>query len=134
MSSAAPTASTARPYRQTLRIIERIILWPFYLTKKESLNFSCGKAVIAWSTQWHADFISLAWRRFCYWKGEIMKRLFGGVVAGCLLGLLLIGGAGAQEPGTRIRVLIPFDFTAKGKTLAAGEYDVTGVMDEPVTL
>ena len=40
----------------------------------------------------------------------------------------------AQEPGTRIRVQIPFDFTVKGKTLPAGEYDITRVMDEPVTL
>ena len=63
-----------------------------------------------------------------------MKRLFSVVVAGCLLSLLLIGSAGAQEPGTRIRVSIPFDFTAKGRTLPAGEYDVTRVMDEPVTL
>ena len=41
------------------------------------------------------------------------------------------GGTGA---GDRIRVSIPFDFTAKGKTLPAGEYDVTRVMDEPITL
>ena len=63
-----------------------------------------------------------------------MKRLFSVVVAGCLLSLLLIGSAGAQEPGTRIRASIPFDFTVKGRTLPAGEYDVTRVMDEPVTL
>ena len=63
-----------------------------------------------------------------------MKRLFSVVVAGCLLTLLLIGSAGAQEPGTRIRVSIPFDFIAKGRTLPAGEYDITRVMDEPITL
>jgi hypothetical protein len=67
-------------------------------------------------------------------KGEIMKKLFSVVVAGCLLSLLLVGSAGAQEPGTRIRALIPFDFTVKGKTMPAGTYDVTRVMDEPVTL
>ena len=63
-----------------------------------------------------------------------MKRLFSVVVAGCLLSLLLVGSAGAQEPGTRIRASIPFDFTVKGKTMPAGTYDVTRVMDEPVTL
>lgn len=63
-----------------------------------------------------------------------MKRLVSVVVAGCLLSLLLIGSAGAQEPGTRIRAQIPFDFTVKGKTLPAGVYDITRVMDEPITL
>ena len=63
-----------------------------------------------------------------------MKKLFCGVVADCLLSLLLVGSAGAQEPGTRIRASIPFDFTVKGKTMPAGVYDVTRVMDEPVTL
>ena len=63
-----------------------------------------------------------------------MKMLCRVVVAGCLLRLLLIGSAGAQEPGTRIRVSIPFDFIAKGRTLPAGEYDITRVMDEPITL
>ncbi len=63
-----------------------------------------------------------------------MKMLVSVVVAGCLLSLLLIGSAGAQEPGTRIRAQIPFDFTVKGKTLPAGVYDITRVMDEPITL
>ena len=63
-----------------------------------------------------------------------MKKLFSVVVAGCLLCLLLVGSAGAQEPGTRIRASIPFDFTVKGKTMPAGVYDITRVMDEPVTL
>ena len=56
------------------------------------------------------------------------------MMAGCLLILLLFGSAGAQEPGTRIRVSIPFDFTVKGRTLPAGEYDITRVMDEPIAL
>src|SRR5690349_2566873 len=79
-------------------------------------------------------FLVIVWLVFCCLKGEIMKKLFSVVVAGCLLSLLLIGSAGAQEPGTRIRVSIPFDFTVKGKTLPAGEYDITRVMDEPITL
>ena len=63
-----------------------------------------------------------------------MKRLFSVVVAGCLLSVLLLGSAGAQEPGTKIRASIPFDFTVKGKTLPAGEYEVSRVMDEPIAL
>ena len=42
-----------------------------------------------------------------------MKRVFSVVVAGCLLSVLLLGSAGAQEPGTKIRASIPFDFTEK---------------------
>lgn len=63
-----------------------------------------------------------------------MKRLFSVVVAGCLLSVLLLGSAGAQEPGTKIRASIPFDFTVKGKTLPAGEYEVSRVMDEPIAI
>ena len=63
-----------------------------------------------------------------------MKRVFSVVVAGCLLSVLLLGSAGAQEPGTKIRASIPFDFTVKGKTLPAGEYEVSRVMDEPIAL
>ena len=63
-----------------------------------------------------------------------MKRVFSVVVAGCLLSVLWLGSAGAQEPGTKIRASIPFDFTVKGKTLPAGEYEVSRVMDEPIAL
>jgi len=63
-----------------------------------------------------------------------MIRVFSVVVAGCLLSVLLLGSAGAQEPGTKIRASIPFDFTVKGKTLPAGEYEVSRVMDEPIAL
>ena len=47
---------------------------------------------------------------------------------------VVAGSAGAQEPGTKIRASIPFDFTVKGKTLPAGEYEVSRVMDEPIAL
>ena len=51
-----------------------------------------------------------------------MKKVFSIGVAGCLLSLVLVGSAGAQEPGTAIRVSVPFDFVVKGKTLfTAGE-------------
>ena len=63
-----------------------------------------------------------------------MKKLFSVVAAGCLLSVLLVGSAGAQEPGTKIRVSIPFDFTVKGKMLPSGEYEVTRVMDQPIAL
>jgi hypothetical protein len=53
--------------------ISLIAVWPFYLTKKESLNFSRGEASIAWSTQWHADFISPRGTFFSCLKGEVMK-------------------------------------------------------------
>lgn len=46
-----------------------------------------------------------------------MKKFFSFVAAGCLLSLLVVGTTSAQEPGTSIRVQIPFDFTVRGKTL-----------------
>jgi len=60
-----------------------------------------------------------------------MKRLIGFIATGSLLTLLLIGSAYAQLPGIPIRVQIPFDFTVRGKTLPAGEYEVTRINDEP---
>ena len=67
-------------------------------------------------------------------KGEIMKKFFSVVVAGCLLSLLLVVTTRAQEPGTSMRVSIPFDFTVQGKTLPAGEYEVRRINDEPTGL
>ena len=63
-----------------------------------------------------------------------MKKLFSVMVVGSLLCWMLVAGARAQEPGTAIRASIPFDFVVRGKTLRAGEYDVTRVLDEPVDL
>ena len=63
-----------------------------------------------------------------------MKKFFSVVAAGCLLSLLVVGTTRAQEPGTSIRVQIPFDFTVRGKTLPAGEYEVRRVNDEPIGL
>jgi len=63
-----------------------------------------------------------------------MKKFFSLVVAGCLLSLLVVGSTRAQEPGTEIRVSIPFDFTVRGKTLPAGEYEVKRINDEPIGL
>jgi hypothetical protein len=58
------------------RNIEPIILWPFYLTKKESLNFLCGEAEIAWSTHWHADFIVTAWSEFLLFERRNHEEAF----------------------------------------------------------
>ena len=62
-----------------------------------------------------------------------MRKIFSVVAAGCLLSLLLVSTR-AQEPGTSIRVSIPFDFTVRGKTLPAGDYEVRRILDEPVGL
>ena len=63
-----------------------------------------------------------------------MKKFFSVVAAGCLLSMVLVGSTRAQLPGTEIRVQIPFDFTVKGKTLPAGEYEVRRINDEPIGL
>lgn len=63
-----------------------------------------------------------------------MRKFFSVVVVGCVLSLLVVGNAKAQLPGTRIRASIPFDFTVNGRTLPAGEYEISRVMDEPIAL
>ena len=63
-----------------------------------------------------------------------MKKLFSVIAMGCLLSLLLVGNVHAQLPGTEIRASIPFDFTVRGKTLSAGEYEITRLGDEPTGL
>src|SRR5262249_16841410 len=63
-----------------------------------------------------------------------MKKVLGVMVAGCLLTLLVAMGAHAQDPGSEIRVSIPFDFTVEGKTLPAGNYEIRRISDEPVGL
>src|SRR6185369_10000687 len=76
ISRAAPTASTARPYRQMKRNIEPIILWPFYLTKKESLNFSRGKGGIAWSNAVACRFHITAWSEFLLFERRNHEEAF----------------------------------------------------------
>lgn len=63
-----------------------------------------------------------------------MKKLFSVMVMGCLLSLSLVGSAYAQPPGTAIRATIPFDFTVRGKTLPAGDYELTRIGDESAAL
>ena len=63
-----------------------------------------------------------------------MRKVFSVVAAGCLLSLLLVVSTRAQEPGTSMRVSIPFDFMVKGKTLPAGDYEIRRIIDEPIGL
>ena len=46
------------------------------------------------------------------------RQLIGILFAGCLLALLAAVPAQAQLPGVPIRVMIPFDFNVRGKTLS----------------
>ena len=59
-----------------------------------------------------------------------MKKLFSVMGIGSLLTLLIAGTAFAQLPGTAIRASIPFDFTVRGRSLPAGEYEITRISDE----
>ena len=60
-----------------------------------------------------------------------MKKIFGIMMTGCLLALLVAMPAQAQLPGAPMRLSIPFDFTVRGKTLPAGDYEVSRIGDEP---
>lgn len=53
---------------------------------------------------------------------------------GCLLSVLVVVSVQAQDPGSAIRVSIPFDFTVEGRTLPAGDYEVRRISDEPTGL
>ena len=63
-----------------------------------------------------------------------MKRgVFSLGVSVCVL-VLMTATAFAQLPGIPIRVNIPFDFLVRGKTLPAGEYEISRLSDEPQVL
>jgi hypothetical protein len=62
------------------------------------------------------------------------RRVFSIALAGFALTLLASATAFAQLPGEPIRANIPFDFTVRGKTLPAGEYEIKRVTDELGTL
>jgi len=59
------------------------------------------------------------------------KQIFSALAAGCLVALMIAVPAHAQMPGTPIRATIPFDFIVKGKTLPAGNYEITRISDSP---
>lgn len=63
-----------------------------------------------------------------------MKKLFSVMVIGVLLTLSIAATAQAQLPGTAIRASIPFDFIVRGRTLPAGNYEITRINDEPIGL
>ena len=58
-----------------------------------------------------------------------MKKFFSVIVAASML--LIVVSAHAQLPGSAIRASIPFDFNVRGRTLPAGEYEITRLNDEP---
>ena len=62
-----------------------------------------------------------------------MKKLFSVIATGSLLTLMAVV-AHAQLPGTAIRATIPFEFTVRGRTLPAGNYEITRINDEALDL
>ena len=63
-----------------------------------------------------------------------MKKVLGVMAMGCLLSLLVVVSAHAQDEGSAIRVSIPFDFNVEGKILPAGDYEIRRINDEPAEL
>ena len=62
------------------------------------------------------------------------RRVLSIALAGFALTLLASATAFAQLPNEPIRAKIPFDFSVRGKTLPAGEYEIKRVTDEMATL
>ena len=61
------------------------------------------------------------------------RRVFSITVSVCVFALTA-AIAFAQLPGEPIRVNIPFDFLVRGRTLPAGEYEISRLSDEPALL
>lgn len=59
------------------------------------------------------------------------KKVLSAVVTCCLFILGAAATGYAQTPGSEIRATIPFDFSVRGKTLPAGEYQIRRVYDSP---
>ena len=57
------------------------------------------------------------------------KKVLSAVVTCCLFILGAAATGYAQMPGSEIRATIPFDFSVRGKTLPAGEYEIKRVND-----
>ena len=60
-----------------------------------------------------------------------MKRKVFGIAFGAVVLALMSMTAFAQLPGAPIRASIPFDFTVRGRTLPAGQYEISRIGDEP---
>src|SRR4029077_12029079 len=59
------------------------------------------------------------------------KRVFSAALTCGLLAAIAAATVYAQMPGTVLRTRIPFDFSIKGKTLPAGEYEIRRINDGP---
>ena len=59
------------------------------------------------------------------------KRVFTFMATCCFLALSAGATAHAQLAGTTLRATIPFDFSVRGKTLPAGEYEIRRFSDAP---
>ena len=59
------------------------------------------------------------------------RRVFSVMATCCFLALGAGASAHAQLPGTTLRAMIPFDFSVRGKLLAAGEYEIRRITDSP---
>jgi hypothetical protein len=57
------------------------------------------------------------------------KKVFSFIATCCFLALGGASAAHAQMPGTALRATIPFDFSVRGRTLPAGEYEIKRVAD-----
>lgn len=58
------------------------------------------------------------------------RRVLSVALTGFALALMTLT-AFAQLPGAPIRATIPFDFMVRGRTLPAGEYEISRISDEP---
>ena len=59
------------------------------------------------------------------------EKIFRAALICSLLTVVAAATAYAQLPGTAVRATIPFDFSVRGKTLPAGDYEIRRVTDEP---
>jgi len=57
------------------------------------------------------------------------KKVFSVFAACCFLAVAGASAARAQMPGTALHVMIPFDFSVRGRTLPAGEYEIKRIAD-----
>ena len=59
------------------------------------------------------------------------KKVFMTAFIGGLLAVLAAATAYPQMPGTSLRATIPFDFSVRGQTLSAGDYEIKRITDGP---
>jgi hypothetical protein len=59
------------------------------------------------------------------------KKVFSAALACALLAMVAAATANAQMPGMVLRATIPFDFSVRGKTFPAGDYEIRRLTDEP---